>query len=74
MIEPVIRRVARRCGAEVSFREVPAADYEVSYSDGGVVSDDDVARLLQTRFGYVAGLRSFPVNIGKGEHRPMGGR
>jgi hypothetical protein len=59
-VDPLVRRVARCHQAAVVLRDVPVETVEVIYSDGGIVSARDIARLLEERFGVLVRVRFHP--------------
>jgi hypothetical protein len=61
---PVSLRVAARHQAAVLFRDVPAAETRIEYSDGGRISAVELARWLEPVFGTVVKLRFRPSMVG----------
>jgi hypothetical protein len=53
-IDPLALRVARRHSGEVVFHEVPGVSAQLIFSDGGVVTADDVRRILEDRVHLAA--------------------
>lgn len=51
------RRVARRHRAAVALRDLPHDNIEVIYSDGGIVTTRDLARLVEPRVGVLVRVR-----------------
>lgn len=53
----ILARIGARHQAAVLLRDKPTDNIEVIYSDGGVITENDVARLLGPRFGSVKNVR-----------------
>lgn len=67
-----VRVLARHLHGAIVLRDVPATTLDVIYSDGGIVSGADVARLLEDRLGALLRVRFRASGARHAERRAVG--